>query len=226
MRFRSVCAHAIKADRTTLATASHNSRRQSTLHLLRKNGNQNSQQAIQAHLRHCARQQHRRARRCFGISRWQPGMKRHDRNLHRKTQKRRPEDALRRSVRPSSGPSADSAQGLERAVRSAPAAQDRQNRTGRKPDRSQGTPAATQRCPPSCKQRTVLPRARAPGPPQSRIRKNAGIRLNSQNKNQWIKFNAVNVPNRPVFQKQARAQSKAVPARGSSTTRQPTSAQQ
>ena len=34
-------------------------------------------------------------------------------------------------------------------------------------------------------------------PPHNLIRKNAGIRLSSQNKNQWKKFNAVNDPNSP-----------------------------
>ena len=39
-------------------------------------------------------------------------------------------------------------------------------------------------------------------PPHSLMRKKAGIRLNSQNKNQWKKFSAVKEPKRPGFQHQ------------------------
>src|SRR5260370_11664083 len=42
------------------------------------------------------------------------------------------------------------------------------------------------------------------GPPQKVIRKNAGNRLSSQKKNQWKKFNAVNVPKRPACKKRTR----------------------
>ena len=43
---------------------------------------------------------------------------------------------------------------------------------------------------------------RACGPPQSLIRKNAGIRLSSQKMNQWKKFSAVKVPEQSGFQKE------------------------
>src|ERR1035438_2432535 len=56
------------------------------VHLSREQGPQDSQEPINSHLRHDARQEHRHASRCFRVCGRQPRMKRKERNLHRKPQ--------------------------------------------------------------------------------------------------------------------------------------------
>src|ERR1043166_3320959 len=63
-------------------------RRENPSHLLRKNRQQNAQEAINPHLGHHSRQEHRRARRSFGVSRRQPRVERNQRHFHSKAQKR------------------------------------------------------------------------------------------------------------------------------------------
>ena len=74
MRLRSFCAKAAYAGRTIVATASHEERRQARSHLFGKDRQQYAQETVDAHLRHCAGEQHRRAGGRFGVGRRQPGV--------------------------------------------------------------------------------------------------------------------------------------------------------
>ena len=67
-------------------------RREHLADLVRKNRQQNPQETIDAHLRHDAGQQHRHRAGRFGIGGGQPGMERHHRHFHRKTEERAEEN--------------------------------------------------------------------------------------------------------------------------------------